>query len=446
MGQTEYDVLVLGAGVAGLVAARALSQQGARVAVIEARDRIGGRVWTRHVPAPDGAGSIPVELGAEFVHGLPEESWALLREAQLGTYELDGTSLQYVDGRLTTLGEQWASFNVIEAMQRWIERQPPKADLSFAQYLEQAQVPEELRPGALSYVEGFNAADSRSISVLSLARQQQAEDQVQGDRIFRLRQGYGALPAFLSQQIERTGGAIFLRRVVREISWAAGAVSLSGIADTRQRFCLRASRAIITLPLGVLQAGSVRFAPEPAHHLAVARTLAMGPVIRISLVFRMAFWRTLGTEASSPELAAALQNLSFLFARDQSPPTWWTPMPDTTSMITGWVGGPKALAGPDSWLEQSVATLARIMQLSRSDIQRQLVSSHCHDWQADEYARGAYSYVPAGAIDASQRLAESVERTLYFAGEHTDLSSSWGTVHGALRSGLRAAQQVQGDR
>jgi monoamine oxidase len=68
-----------------------------------------------------------------------------------------------------------------------------------------------------------------------------------------------------------------------------------------------------------------------------------------------------------------------------------------------------------------------------------------HDWQADPFARGAYSYVPAGAADASLHLSYPVDGTLFFAGEHTDTSGHWGTVHAALRSGLRAAEQLLQD-
>jgi monoamine oxidase len=144
-------------------------------------------------------------------------------------------------------------------------------------------------------------------------------------------------------------------------------------------------------------------------------------------------------------VAAAMQRLSFLFAYDEIPRTWWTAMPVETATITAWVGGPVALAAlgdRDSWLPHCLATLSKIMRLPVSSIQQLLLGWHCHDWQADEYARGAYSYVPAGALAASHQLTAPVQKTLFFAGEHTDVSSNWGTVHGALRSGVRAAQQV----
>jgi monoamine oxidase len=422
-----------------------LASGGARVAVLEARDRVGGRVWTKHVPHPGSDTPVPIELGAEFVHGLPEESWALLREAGLATYELDGTQIQYVDGGFALLGEHSAGFSVIGQMRQWFERQPPEYDLSFAQYLQQAQVPESLRAGALNYVEGFNAADSRLISVASLVQQQQAEDAVQGDRLFRVTTGYDGLPAYLAQQCEQAGGSIWLGRTVREVTWRRGEVSMAGVNSSGQVFSVRATRAVITLPLGVLQAGSVRFSPEPSNLLAIARTLAMGPVIRMTLLFRTPFWRNLSRAAVPADVGTAMEQLSFLFAFDETPRTWWTPMPVQTPTLTAWIGGPTALAAlgaRDSWLAHCLTTLASIMRLPVSHLQQLLLGWHCHDWQADEYARGAYSYVPAGALAASHQMTAPVQRTLFFAGEHTDVSSNWGTVHGALRSGLRVAQQL----
>jgi monoamine oxidase len=126
-------------------------------------------------------------------------------------------------------------------------------------------------------------------------------------------------------------------------------------------------------------------------------------------------------------------------------------MPDTTAMITAWVAGPrvaliedarKATGNADAILELSLTTLASAFGLSIGYLRQLLVSWHTHDWQVDPYAQGAYSYAPAGAMDASEKMAEPVEDTLFFAGEHTDTSGHWGTVHGAIRSGLRAAAQV----
>jgi monoamine oxidase len=438
----DYDVLILGAGAAGLTAARQLAQRGARVCLLEARTRVGGRIWTEHLAAPDGEGSMPVELGAEFVHGQPRETLALLREAGLSTYELDGRAMQFLDGRLLRPQSAPSGFAVLEQMQQWLQTQPAGFDLSFAQYLERMPPPQSQRRGAIAYVEGFNAADSRLIGIAALSAQQGAEDAEQGDRIFHVRGGYDALPRFLAQQFELAGGTLLLAHRVRRIEWKAGEVTMHGEDARGTAFRLRAARAVITLPLGVLQARAVQFAPLPAQALQAAQRLAFGPAFRMTLVFRQAFWRELGPPAVSPEVAVDLQELGFLFANDQSPRTWWTPMPNRAPMITAWAGGPSAAAPHESWLDRCLTTLARMMGQEASALRERLVSWHSHDWLSDPFTRGAYSYVPVGAMAASEQLSQPVEDTLFFAGEHTDLTFAWGTVHGAIRSGLRVARQL----
>jgi Flavin containing amine oxidoreductase len=171
----------------------------------------------------------------------------------------------------------------------------------------------------------------------------------------------------------------------------------------------------------------------------------------MTLMFRSKFWAGVDGPTVSGEVKAGLDRLSFLFTHGALPPTWWTPMPDTAAMITAWVAGPKvagiederrATGNADAFLELSLTTLANAFGLSMGYLRQLLVSWHTHDWQADPFALGAYSYAPAGAMEASENMAEPVEDTLFFAGEHTDTSGHWGTVHGAFRSGVRAAAQV----
>ena len=217
---------------------------------------------------------------------------------------------------------------------------------------------------------------------------------------------------------------------------------------------LQAKRAIITVPLGVLQTGTLGFSPQPTAMLSQAARLRMGTVIRVTLVFRSRFWRDDDLLLAQSELAADLRFLSFLFTPKLVPATWWTAMPEQFRVITGWVGGPRA----ESWqnrltksgsrdllLTESLRALATAFGLPEESLRRELTSWHSHDWSADEHSRGAYSYAPAGALDASDKMSVPVDGTLYFAGEHTDTTGHWGTVHGALRSGLRAARQVLAD-
>ena len=440
------DIAVIGAGVAGLVAARILAASGRSVVVLEARDRVGGRVLTGRVPIRGAAAPVIVELGAEFVHGLPQESWTLLRTAGLATFELDGESLRSANGRLTPASQDNAgSGHVLERMLQWADQELGGRDVSFAEFLRLARIDGVQAQRAIQYVEGFNAADSHRISVASLVQQQRAEDAIQGDRLFRLTDGYDKLPQLLRAQCEQAGGSILLGHRVGRIEWQRNSVRLDGMRSGGAQFSVRARTAVITVPLGVLQAGSIAFAPAPGEMLAQAARMMMGSALRVTLTFKTAFWR------HDP----ALEHLSFVFADDELPAVWWTASPNPAPTITGWSGGirnvaavmsrvaPVGGAGTDALTMSHVEALAKLVGRDARSLQHLLVSGSWHNWDADEFSRGAYSYVPSGAVDASERMTEPVADTLFFAGEHTDTSGHWGTVHGALRSGLRAAEQLQ---
>jgi monoamine oxidase len=136
--------------------------------------------------------------------------------------------------------------------------------------------------------------------------------------------------------------------------------------------------------------------------------------------------------------------MRFLFGPGMTPQTFWTQHPSDTPMLIGWAGGPEADAmdHPNQMLPQALRSLERIFSLPPQSLDAELRNWYMHDWQTDPYTLGAYSYAPVGAVDCSAEMAKPVDNTLFFAGEHTDITGHWGTVHGALRSGLRAAQQV----
>jgi monoamine oxidase len=190
---------------------------------------------------------------------------------------------------------------------------------------------------------------------------------------------------------------------------------------------------ILTLPLGVLQARSVAFLPQPVEIFEAADRLAMGPAGRVVYEFDRSFWAQ----------SAGLEGLSFLFAPEATPPTWWTTSPRPSPMLTGWIAGRKAgKLEMASLPETGLATLANVLGSSLGEVRKHLLRWRLHDWQSDPYSLGAYTYVPRGAVHASDDLSVPVEATLFFAGEHTDTTGHWGTVHGALRSGYRAAEQL----
>jgi monoamine oxidase len=409
------DVIVVGAGISGLAAARTLAEKGLRVTLIEARDRIGGRIYT----LPAAQGGLPVELGAEFVHGLPPELINLVDEAGLTRFELGGDTRCYRDGKLGPCENDLAINHLFDELGH-LESLP--ADLSFTDFAARRGLSPKSAAWATNYVEGFNAADARRISILALAKQQAAEDAISGDRMFRVLEGYAAVPAFLLQRFVAAGGEFFPSAPVRSITWKPGGV------EVEAGCVFRAAAAVITLPLGVLQARTIKFFPEPTEIYAAADRLVMGTAARVVYEFDQRLW---------PE------DLSFLFAPDAIPPTWWTSWPNPAFSLTGWVAGRMASHVDIAALpENGLTTLARILGNSTEQASKHLLRRQQHDWQRDPQSVGAYTYVPRGAIHASDELSVPVEATLFFAGEHTDTSGHWGTVHGALRSGYRAAEQL----
>jgi len=432
----NIDVLILGAGIAGLTAARALSERGVRVTVVEARDRVGGRLLSRVA-----AGVDTVELGAEFVHGRAPELWALLAECEAQATEREGTLLREDgDGGLVEDDPQDEErFAPLEDLEDFTGE-----DVSFADWLATSAVPEEERPALLGYVEGFNAADAHIIGVRSLGVQQKAEEATEGDRAWHVRGGYAQIAEHLAGRVKEHGGNVLLNAEVLGVCWSTRSVEVE-----TNRGILRAKRCIITLPLGVLQSvnseAGLRITPEPAAILQ-ARRLAMGHVVRFTMVFRERWW-----EQSRALPAETLRAMSFLFTAQHLPPVWWTMHPEAEAAptLTGWIGGPhaKALEGRSAGElgSEACATLARVFSVDEDLVRASLLETHSHDWSSDPFARGAYSYVPAGAMDAPAAMTQPEDETLFFAGEHTDTTGHWGTVHAALRSGLRAAQQVLGE-
>jgi monoamine oxidase len=413
--------------MAGLTAARALAEAGLKVLVVEAQERIGGRILTEH------AGGEAIELGAEFIHGRPPELWALIDEAGLETYERGGAQICFEDGSLRDCGgEMEGVFDPLEKLEAF-----DGPDISFAEYLEREQIPEEDRGRLIGYVEGFNAADHREISAASLGAQQKAEDASEGDRIYRLRGGYDQLPAYLERKIVEYGGEVLTGAPVREIRWEPGRVELI----TAKGGSI-APQAIVTLPLAILQRGVVAISPAPTQVLKAAHRLRMGQVCRFTLLFRERLW-----EGLQPQ--PAMGEMSFLFAFSEMPPVWWTPHPEASTSITGWVGGPRSRALAELTSKelgvQACTSLAKIFGLPVEQVLGKLQRCFTHDWRGDELAGGAYSYVATGGMDASRQMTQPVADTLFFAGEHTDVTGHWGTVHAAMRSGLRAAAQILGE-
>ena len=261
MPEPHRDVIVLGAGIAGLTAARQLAAAGLRVHVIEARNRVGGRILTRRV------GEEVVELGAEFIHGKPPILWNLIEEARLETCELGGRHFCWEHDQLQECGDGFgADFQWLEALKNW-----DRADCSFAEYLDIMHVPEATRKRLIGFVEGFNAADHRVIGVAALAKQQAIEDATEGDRMFHVRGGYAQVPEYLAQRIREADGTFSMETRAIEIRWKQGSVEVDCLRDgkrkthPRTRRCDRAApRSIAVRRTENLSVAGTRDAPRLA--------------------------------------------------------------------------------------------------------------------------------------------------------------------------------------
>jgi monoamine oxidase len=427
----NYDTIIIGAGAAGLAAARVLHDSGHRVIVLEARDRIGGRVFTVHDPAS----TLPIELGAEFVHGRPRETWDIINAAHLAAYDVPQEQWHLERGGLRKLDDFWER---VEKVLERLSKIRRGHDVTFDQYLanfRKRSSDQKAMQLARMYVEGFNAADASRISAVALRDAEKSSEEIDGDLLFRVADGYdGVIRALVSQYEVR------LNAVATDVRWSRGQVTIT--CSSGETFSSR--RAIITLPLGVLQAnagetGAVRFDPEIPKHRDAANALVMGPVMKVVCQFREPFWESIDK--------GKLKNMSFMFGGDRVPlQTWWTMLAMRAPMLIGWSGGPSAdrlsHRSHDELQAIAVQSLATLLGVSRRKILQQLERFHVHDWQADPFARGAYSYVPVGGLNAMRTLAKPIEQTLFFAGEATHWEGMSGTVAGAIASGYRAAKEV----
>jgi len=398
--QIQADVLVIGAGAAGLAAAAELARAGRSVLIVEARDRIGGRCDTRRLPGI----AVPVELGAEFIHGRPEATYSLMGKAGVAAVDSTRTQLLASDGRLQPV-------NMFTHAQTVARRRLKGRDVSFRAFLARQRLPRLTRTLATMMVQGFDAADPRLASAREILDEWTGVSAAQP----RPNGGYGPLLEFLARQAK-----VQLQTVVRELRWKRSAVEVRG-TFRGERWSAWAPRAVITLPIGVLPS----LVKDKREALS---KLESGPVIRVAMAFREAFW-----EKAHPGVA-------FFHSPSAPFPTFWTPLPMHAPLLTAWAGGPKAarLTGSSErhLLRAALASVRSV--LGKID---EPSAFAIHDWQADPYARGGYSYVRVGGTGAREDLAAPLEETLYFAGEATDTEQS-GTVGGALASGQRAAREV----
>lgn len=442
MNSNKTDVIVVGAGAAGLAAARALRDHDLDVIVLEARDRIGGRVFTHH----DSQSDLPIELGAEFIHGAAPELDEIAREAQLLTCDVAGSRWSANAGRFRQVDDFWERLDRVT--RRLDANRTP--DRSLADFLRRRPGGRRLateRTLVRQYVEGFHAADPERISERALATNGSPGDDIRERQLGRFLPGYRAAIEWLAEPL---GDRVRTSAIVTRVRWAPGNIAIeSRHHDGRSKPTTLARAAIITVPIGVLQAsqgetGAIEFDPDLRLKRDAIEHIAMGSVARIVLRLSERFWASnwFAKLARTPPL----DTLSFLHTPDEDFPTWWTAYPLRVPILVGWRGGPGAKRIAALSFEEvedtAIASLARQTGLSRTRLRGMLEAAWMHDWDHDPFARGAYSYQLVGGVAAPQSLARPLRATLFFAGEAADSEGRTGTVHGAIATGRRAAADV----
>jgi monoamine oxidase len=437
MPQSEtFDTVIVGAGAAGLVAAAELSREGGDVCILEARDRLGGRIFTRREPGI----ALPVELGAEFIHGRSPATLSWLAKSNAAMVDAGGERWTLCDG------EPQPADNLFAQMKRGLAAiRRPRQDLPFSEFLDR-QARRKLSPAArrlaCALVEGFDAADAKRVSTWATLDEWSGGSSADAPT-FRPIGGYASLIDGLACALDPGKVRIQLNTIVHTINWQRGRVTIEATRHG-QPCSVQARRAIITLPLGVLQlaahaAGAVRFVPEPPKQKALAG-LAPGPVIKVVLHFREPFWEAID--------GGRYRDGAFFRSPGSAFPTFWSSMPLRGSLLNAWAGGPNAtrLAGNnESELVRAALDSLQTLFGRKVRVRKVLEGAYLHDWQADPFSRGAYSYVVAGGTTARKALATPVQDTLFFAGEAADTQGESGTVAGALQSGTRAARRVLGE-
>lgn len=417
------DVIIVGAGAAGLSAARILSKAGKSTLILEARNRIGGRI---HTIKGEGF-SFPVEAGAEFIHGELLLTKALMEEANVSYFAGAGQTWNVKRNKLVegdAFQDGWDE--LVEKLQG-LDR-----DMTIGQFLDLHFGESRygvLRDAVKKFVEGYDAADVNKASALALKKEWSNEN-IEG---YRPIGGYSQLMDFLLSEIYQYKGQLHVSVVVKNIVWRKNDVEV--ITDNNEKF--KARKILITVPVPVLKSGMIEFDPPLTSVFKALYDIEVGGVIKFLVEFRDRIWES-GTGVRQ------MPGLNFLFS-DAEVPTWWTQIPNKAPLLTGWLAGPVVKKSPtddEGLLRMAFKSLCYLFDATEKDVRKGVKAIKVINWYADPFSMGAYAYSTLRTAAAIEMLSHPVQETIYFAGEAFYPGAEMGTVEAALASGNETAAKL----
>ncbi|MFN8286347.1 MAG: NAD(P)/FAD-dependent oxidoreductase [Chitinophagales bacterium] len=428
----EYDIIIVGAGAAGLYAARELQKTGKKILVLEAQNRIGGRIHSVHSPFV----GEPLEAGAEFIHGNLPITLELLKQYSIPYQEVDGTMWTVKDSELHKEDDFIESDRQLRQALKEL-----KEDVSVEDFLNtymQGEEHKEVRDSVKQFVEGYGAANADKASTIAFRKDWTNINETQ----YRILTGYGSLIQAIAMDLYQYKTEIKLNEKVKEVIWEESKVTL--VSD-KEKYVSK--MAIITIPLSLLQLSgiaptAINFKPQLTEHVDAAKQIGYGSVVKVLIAFKTPFWQN---KELIPAVEENLEKLSFIFA-DTPIPTWWTQYPAESGLLTGWIGGPKADAfremADNMIYEMGIRCLGIIFKIQDQQLKELVKDWRVFNWGNSSYTKGAYSYATVNTHNQRALLATPVANTLFFAGEACYDGENIGTVEAAFDSAQKAVKLI----
>ncbi|MEO8569028.1 MAG: NAD(P)/FAD-dependent oxidoreductase, partial [Ginsengibacter sp.] len=404
-----YDIIIVGAGASGLMAAKLLSAEGKSILVLEAKDRLGGRIHRIENL------SFPAEGGAEFIHGKLKTTFDLLKEAGLKKEKLTGKFCKYEEGEWNTANDIVPHWDLLVKKLKSCETDT-SIDIFLSEHFH-AEKYEKLRKQFRKYLEGYDAADPKNTSVFAIRKQMESEDEDQ----FRPVPDYYALINFLKESSLKKDVIIKTGEPVTQI---ISGENIEVHTTAGKYFC---RKLIIAVPLGVLQCRKnnksyIRFPLKIKNYINAAKKIGNGGVIKFLLEFDEAFWLTKDF-LNERQIPAP----SYIFA-DTIIPTWWTQYPSKKPLLTGWIAGPSSYKmknySEKKFSELIIQSLSKLFAMPVTEIESTLKKIVVSNWNKAPHFLGGYSYPTPDTKNAQKLLMTPFADSIYFTGEYLAENSS----------------------